>query len=245
MIAIMTIKTVLFDLDGTLYDYDTAHGIALQTITEEASKILALPPSAFQKLYQKSCREQKQHSGAACAAIHSRLIRFQLILEWLEQPLRYAPQWDRLYWETLMEHMTPTTGAVECMHRLKQTGYKLGVGTNMTADYQFEKLSRLGLLDDMDFIVSSEEAGAEKPDARLFQLCVEKSACQPEECAFVGDQLVSDAEGARKAGLLPVWLCPPDSTELLHIKAIHTFDELPDALASLPEFYSSCPSIPH
>ena len=66
-------------------------------------------------------------------------------------------------------------GAAEALDGLKAMGLAEGIGTNMTADYQFAKLERLGLMERVDFLVTSEEAGAEKPDPRLFALCAEKA----------------------------------------------------------------------
>ena len=49
--------------------------------------------------------------------------------------------------------------------------------------------------------MTSEEAGAEKPDRRFFDLCIQKSGCAPEECLFVGDHPQGDAKGALAAGM--------------------------------------------
>jgi beta-phosphoglucomutase-like phosphatase (HAD superfamily) len=56
---------------------------------------------------------------------------------------------------------------------------RVGVGSDMTADWQFRKLERLGLLDRIDFAVTSEEAGVEKPAPGFFALCLEKAGCAP------------------------------------------------------------------
>jgi putative hydrolase of the HAD superfamily len=82
----------------------------------------------------------------------------------------------------------------------------------MTARIQLRKLSALGLLSYVDFLVSSEEACAEKPSLRFFDRCVEKSGCKPKECMFVGDSLRKDAKGAADAGLLGIWYHPEEET---------------------------------
>lgn len=103
----------------------------------------------------------------------------------------------------------------------------------MTADYQYAKLERLGILRDMDFIVSSEETGSEKPERRLFDCCVEKAGCAASDCAFVGDSLENDVLGAQRAGLSPIWLCGQPQKELPpNVKQIGSLGELPDLLVS-------------
>jgi len=70
-------------------------------------------------------------------------------------------------------------------------------------------LSTLGL--EMDFARGSYELGFEKPDRRVFD-SVRKEAekrlgsLRPEECLHVGDDLVKDFEGAKKAGWKAVLL---------------------------------------
>ena len=75
----------------------------------------------------------------------------------------------------------------------------------MTAYVQYKKLSALGLYSYIDFIVTSEEAGAEKPDSHLFDICVEKAGFSANKCAFIGDSLKKDVEGSAKCGLKGIW----------------------------------------
>ena len=57
----------------------------------------------------------------------------------------------------------------------------------------------------IDWIVTSEEAGAEKPAGRFFDLCAQKAGAAPSQCAFIGDSLEKDVEGALKNGFKGVW----------------------------------------
>lgn len=54
-------------------------------------------------------------------------------------------------------------------------------------------------------VVTSEEAGVEKPDSKFFGLCVEKAGCPAGECAFIGDNLKKDVQGSIDAGLHGIW----------------------------------------
>ena len=81
----------------------------------------------------------------------------------------------------------------------------------MTAYIQYKKLEKLGVLKYLDFIVTSEEAGEEKPTPRFFELCVKKAGCKPEECVFIGDSLKKDVIGPTEYGLEGTWYCPEDA----------------------------------
>lgn len=78
----------------------------------------------------------------------------------------------------------------------------------MTAYVQYQKLKKLGVMPYVDFIVTSEEAGAEKPAQCFFELCLKKAGCKPEECVFIGDNLEHDVLGAARCGMAGVWYRP-------------------------------------
>ncbi|MBQ8963455.1 MAG: HAD family hydrolase [Clostridia bacterium] len=227
------IKAAIFDLDGTLYDFDAAHQTAWRAMSSFGCEALSLTDEAFTELHRRAFRLQKQRCGE-CAAVHNRLIRCQLMLELLDRPVNLAPAMAGLYWSTLLAVMRPLPGTAQALDRLRAMSLAVGVGTNMTAAGQYDKLERLGLMDRVDFIVTSEEAGAEKPDPRLFALCAEKAGCPPKHCAFIGDSLKHDALGALGAGMAPVWLCPePEPVEIpTGITRIRSISELPELLSS-------------
>ena len=200
-------KAVIFDLDNTLYSYDRAHAAAYAALQSYALQELGLDAASFDRLHEQASRtlEQRCHNGPA---IHNRLIRFQILLELLGRPIGKAPEMADCYWRTLLGSMQAEPGAAETLQELRTMGLSVGIGTNMTADRQLEKLRLLGLLPHVDFMVTSEELGVEKPDPRLFALCAEKAGAEPAECCFVGDSLKKDALAAQNAGLLGVWYCP-------------------------------------
>ena len=209
------IKAIIFDIDDTLYSYKRAHEIAFARMCDYAEQTLGLPAQTMAADYQAEAQAMKAYVGGQ-AAIHNRLIRFQRILERRKLSLSQARVLDCLYWNTLIAAAELEPGCREALEGLKQAGYILGVGTNMTLDWQLVKLEKLGLLPLMSFVVSSEEAGVEKPDARLFALCAQKAGVRPEECLFVGDSLKSDVLGAENAGMQALWYAPEQTDFAKH-----------------------------
>lgn len=230
------VKAILFDIDNTLYSYDDAHAAAFRLLLDYVRRELGVEEEEFLRLHREADRLLRIRAGENCAAIHNRLIRYQIILEELGRPLRHAPRMSRLYWDTLLAETRPLPGMTDCVRRLRAAGYRLGIGSNMTAACQYAKLEKLDVLDQMDFIVTSEEAGAEKPDRKLFLLCAEKAGCPPEACVFVGDSLRHDALGALAARMRPVWLCPEerDGGETPEgVQRISSLTQLPELLPRL------------
>ncbi len=231
------IKAVIFDLDNTLYAYDPAHAAGFSAVTEYAEKEFGIAPERFRELHSLADRVLRAHAGEGSAAIHSRLIRYQLLLEGEGLPITHAPRMAARYWEAFLAQVKPEPGTRETLELLRDSGLRLGLGSNMTAGRQYEKLERLGLLSLMDFMVCSEEAGAEKPERRLFDLCAQKAGCRAEECLFVGDDVERDIRGAQAAGMKTVWLRRGENGgELSHPTAqIRRIDELPVLLEKIWE----------
>ena len=199
------IKTVLFDLDDTLYEFHSAEQTGRAAIRDYAARELGVDGDTFMAHFVEMLHLQMRLHGDAPGS-HSRAIRCQLVCEKMGLPLRHAPIMNDLYWNTYIAFMHPFPGIPELFRQIRASGRKIGICTNMTADWQMKKLSQLGLIDDCDFFVSSEEANAEKPARAIFDLSVEKAGCLPEECLFIGDNPVYDIKGAQAVGMNVLWL---------------------------------------
>lgn len=227
------IKAVIFDVDNTLYSYTKAHGKAFAALSAYADKNLGLSPENFENLHKRAERELRAYMGNV-AAVHNRLIRYQIMLENSDLPLYpHALNMDELYWNTLIDAAVPSDGALDALKLLKKQGVRIGIGTDMTARIQFKKLTALGLLPYIDFLVSSEEAGAEKPDPVIFRRCAAKAGCKEQECLFVGDSLKKDVLGAEAAGLKAVWYCPDGYRDEADVPQITNLLELPPMVSAL------------
>lgn len=218
------IKAVFFDLDNTLYGEKKAHRIAFDRVCQVVSQELGIDGETWKRLCAEEMAQMKARLGNQ-AAIHNRMIRFLRILEKRGLPLHYAKELNDLYWNTLVSEAQPEPGVKACLEELRQRGLVTAVGTNMTLDWQLEKLSRLGLLEEFSLVVSSEEAGAEKPEKAFFLYCAEQVGRKPEEILFVGDSLEGDVLGAETAGMQALWYAPNGADFSLHAGISH-FDQL-------------------
>ena len=66
--------------------------------------------------------------------------------------------------------------------------------------------SSVGLAEHLDLVVTSAEAGVEKPNPEIFWAALERAEAEPGEAMHVGDQPASDIAGAVRAGIAPVLL---------------------------------------
>lgn len=202
------IRAVIFDLDDTLYDYKTLNAEAECRIQALVCHTLGIGADRFEEAFLCGRKETKERLGDI-AASHNRMLYFQAVLEHLGcRPLPMSLQMYDTYWNTFLAKMTLYPGARQLIDTLHERGIKVGICTDLTAHIQHRKLETLGLADDIDFLVTSEEAGREKPAPEMFRLCLAKSGMQPEEVCFVGDDYRRDIKGALAAGIHAVWFCP-------------------------------------
>lgn len=199
------IKAVIFDIDNTLYNYDKTHILGMKALADYCKGAFGIEEQTMLSVYQRAEKLANSRIGTDTAAIHSRMLRFQCMTELLSQPLfPHVENMYHAYWDTLISHSTPSPGVLELCAKLKEKHIRIGIGTDMTASIQYKKLRSLGAAPYIDFIVTSQEAGVEKPHPDFFKLCVEKAGCLPSECAFIGDHLKKDAQGACDNGLFGI-----------------------------------------
>lgn len=224
------IKAVIFDLDGTLYHYEHANEAGYRKLREYARDTLGMEPSAFDQAHKAAFARQEVLLGSLVAAMHNRYLRFQLILEEAGLPLiPHVIAMNDIYWNAFLEAMEPSPHLESALASLRQSGLKLGIGTNMTLDYQLRKLETLGVMPLLDFLVASEEVNSEKPEPKIFVRCAQKAGCAPEECLFIGDNIRHDVHGARAAGMQALWFAPDPADTARHpdIPSFQDFSELP------------------
>ena len=89
------------------------------------------------------------------------------------------------------------------MFKIKKNN--IAILTDLTAQIQHRKIRRLNIEEYIDYFVSSEEAGEEKPSSQIFQVLMEKIGCKKDEVIMIGDSFEKDVEGAKRFGINSLW----------------------------------------
>ena len=181
------IKAVIFDLDNTLYSYDANHIYGMEALAGYCRETFGITEEETREYYRKAGYIMANRIGTDTAAIHSRMLRLQCMMELLEKPLfPHVQKMYHIYWDAFLQHIEPNPGVLDFLMELRKGKICIGIGTDMTAYIQYKRLEAIGAEVYIDFMVTSEEAGVEKPHYHLFELCVEKAAVRAEECVFIG-----------------------------------------------------------
>lgn len=203
------IRAVIFDIDGTMYDYETNNRRAVDAVRDYAVQRFGISEGEFQEAMKKASAISAERTGKERASSHNRLIRYQCLLEILgKPPVTHGMAMYHAYWDMLLNRMEIYPHLMDFIKLLKKQEIRIGAATNMTAYIQYEKILRLKLEDYIDWILTSEETGIEKPAGRFFELCMEKSGFRPEDCLFIGDSFESDILPALRFGMKAVLFKP-------------------------------------
>jgi putative hydrolase of the HAD superfamily len=192
-------SVVFFDLDNTLYGYGKAHEAALAKSASKAFALLGLKESNFLDALNVAKKNVKQRLGNT-AASHSRLLYFKEAIELSglgPQPLA-ALELEQCYWSTFLASMVMFDQAFDFLEDLRISRIPMILVTDLTTQIQLRKIAYLGLEKYFDVIVTSEEAGAEKPEAAPFELANERFGALDGVVWFIGDNPEKDTLGARK-----------------------------------------------
>ena len=93
----------------------------------------------------------------------------------------------------------PYPGVIEALEKMRAANLKLACVTNKASTFTAPLLEKTGLAALLDAVVSSDEVGARKPDAKPFLYACERLQVAPAEAVVIGDS-ANDAKGARAAG---------------------------------------------
>jgi putative hydrolase of the HAD superfamily len=212
-------KAVLFDVYGTLF-CSAAGDIALaardSAVPADASAALDATASLYDHCL--SGTELRAFFNRAVEEIHRRMRAFtqwpevqadRIWAEFLRQRgLPGSGQELALRYELAINPVYPMPGAQRAITALRESGCTLGIISNaqfytplLFEAFMGGKPEAIGF--DRELILYSYEFGEAKPCPRLFETAAARLAAKGinlSDCAFVGNDMLSDISGAHKAG---------------------------------------------
>lgn len=221
------IEAVVFDIDNTLYDYETCNQAGSSAMSQALCRYRQTDPEEFQRLLRQAKTDIKKNleNTAAC---HNRMLYAQRICELAGiRSASAALEMYNAYWDAFLGQMKLYDGVNAVFSFLKARRIKIGFCTDLTANIQMRKIVKLGLDEIPDAIVTSEECGREKPDKSMFLSILKKLETAPESSIMVGDDYEKDICGAKSCGMDAILMgtvrcdcdCAEDFPELLTLLA--------------------------
>jgi 2-haloacid dehalogenase len=196
---------LLFDADGTLFDYDQAERLAFIQSLEQ-----------FGVPFEESHLEEYQRINSALwierelGTINLENLkarRFELFFQTIG--FEYDPVLaGQQYLRNLGEQAGLLDGAEQVVKTLARE-YKLAMVTNGIKEVQRRRLEKSPFEDCFKEIIISDEIGTSKPDVAYFEITFERIGQPPKaETLIIGDSLTSDMQGAINYGMDACWYNP-------------------------------------
>ena len=197
-IDLSEVKGLLLDLDDTLYHYEPVHKRAFDACAQVAEAKYQIPKDEFKSLW-KIARDKVHTDVHRQGASHSRLLYLQKLYELYsgKTNAEFALELEELYWSVFLKEMSFRDGVEAFLQKAKERGIKMAIVTDLTAQIQLQKWQKLELHRYIDFMISSEEAGIEKPAPYIFELALQKLQLQKSEVVMIGDNATKDIAGAQ------------------------------------------------
>jgi len=132
------------------------------------------------------------------------------------------------------QHLWATTHpwVNETLQRLKAQGYQMAVISNSEGSVE-QILQDLGLRDNFEVVIDSFIVGVEKPDARIFEIALERLGWDHAGTVYIGDIFYVDVWGANRAGLGAIHLDEQGLYADWDGIRIPSVKELPDLLTKM------------
>ena len=187
---------VLFDLDNTLIDRDSARDKFFSYLLTRYFPHLTPEEAAWADRVE-TMRALDRGGRGSKAAIHDCLFG--------GRPVMSPCAFTELMRGKLASFASWSDGAVSLLKCLRARRHPMALVTNGSKS-QRAKINAVGASVYFDTVLISEEVGINKPDTAIFRQAMSRLNAAPERSVFVGDSLEHDMVGARNAGMMTVYL---------------------------------------
>ncbi len=217
-------RTVIFDLDGTLAD--------------TSGDLLAAANHCFRKMGHGDVLVHGQDAGIAVRGGRMMLTHGLKRVGAFDEGTvdAYYPVLLEAYAKDIDTHTQFYPGALDAVEALKTAGYGVGICTNKPERLADQLLSQMGVRDQFASLVGADTLSVRKPDPEPLREAARRAGGHPDLCVLIGDS-DTDRNTARAAGVPSVLVTfGPSGDDMAALQPealLHHFDDLPEMVADL------------
>lgn len=186
---------VIFDLDQTLLDRERS----LRNFISWQCHGMLKPYLANKMDFSTRFMELDANGTLWKDKVYAALIEEFSLKDWSVQELL------RVYESCFCAFAVPRSGVIEAITQLSQQ-YQLGLISNGKSPFQERNFTALGIAPLFESVIVSQAVGLRKPDPEIFLLGCQELRVSPQRTIYVGDNPISDINGAINAGLHTIFV---------------------------------------
>jgi YjjG family noncanonical pyrimidine nucleotidase len=214
-------KCIFFDLDHTLWDYETNSAETLFELYQTynlLSKGIPLFENFLNRFKKVNIDLWNLYDKGLIDSDVIRRERFKQILEpFNAYDVKLSADLSRDYLDICPRKGKLMPHATDILNYLKQY-YRLAVITNGFEEIQHQKLAAGSLRPYFDHVITSQKAGFKKPSREIFDCALQLNGVTNIEAVMVGDNLITDIGGAKNASIDAVFF---NTEEIVHNESLH------------------------
>jgi putative hydrolase of the HAD superfamily len=228
----MKYEHVFFDLDHTLWDFETNSRETLYDIYHEL-ELASMGVAAFDHFHHT----YHHHNNIFWDRFRKgyitreelrwkRMWRTLLDYKLANEPL--ARQLSERYLEILPTKKNLFLDTIDVLDYLQSKQYPMHLITNGFEKTQWAKIRNSGLEKYFTHVITSEAAGIMKPHAPIFEYALSEAGTTADRSIMIGDTLDADIQGGNNAGMDTVYFNPsePVKGDIIPTYVISSLSEL-------------------
>jgi putative hydrolase of the HAD superfamily len=206
----MKIQAVFFDMGGTIETFGSTREWRLEATAvidrrlKDAGIDLQLSNEKLCDVISSGLERYKRWSIQSTEELPPRCVWSEYILSGYEvdkEKLSEISEELAFLLETRFYKRAMRPEIPNVLRAIKEMGVKIGLISNVTSHGQVPtNLKQYGIIDYFHPIVLSSEYGCRKPDPAIFHYAARLAEVPTSACVYVGDRIIRDIEGARRAG---------------------------------------------
>ncbi len=222
------LKAILVDVDNTLFDFEGSALLALEKSAERYN--IKLPDNILSIFIKHNNELWNEIENKTLTFPELQRLRFDRIFK--EAHIDNIDGYEfELTFDEVFEDCTVEIEGARAMLSYLSERYTLAIASNASRKQQMKRLESTGLIKYFDYIFTSEELNAAKPDLLFYKRIIDSLGIKPDEALMIGDSLKADIIGAKNAGLHTMWF---NRSKAEHSEyAGYEIEKLIDAIAIL------------
>lgn len=196
------LKAILIDVDNTLFDFEASAMMALEKSAERYH--INLPDNILSIFIKHNNELWNEIENKSLTFPELQRLRFDRIFKEAHIENIDGYEFELTFDEVFEDCSAKIDGAREMLSYLSEK-YTLAIASNASRGQQTKRLESTDFIKYFDYVFTSEELKAAKPDALFYKMIIDSIGIKAEDALMLGDSLKADIIGAKKAGLSTMW----------------------------------------